>query len=66
VDLLTTYTHDSELQGIAALSIISTIHRSPQHQLSPSSLPALTNRFLVTNLNNGGSSASVVTPFPAG
>jgi hypothetical protein len=28
LDLLTTYTHDSELQAITALLLISTIHRS--------------------------------------
>jgi hypothetical protein len=34
LDLLTTYTHHSELQAITALSLISTIHSSPQHPLS--------------------------------
>jgi hypothetical protein len=33
MDLLTTYTHDSELQALAAPSPISTIHK-PQHPLS--------------------------------
>jgi hypothetical protein len=30
LDLLTTYTHDSELQAITAPPLISTIHKSPQ------------------------------------
>jgi hypothetical protein len=46
MNLLTTYTHDSELQAITAPPLISTIHKSPQHpftfsQLSVSS-PAAT------------------------
>jgi hypothetical protein len=32
MDLSTTYTHDSEL--ITALSLISTLYKSPQHPLS--------------------------------
>jgi hypothetical protein len=38
MDLLTTYTHDPELQAFTALSLISTIHKSPHHPLSLSSL----------------------------
>jgi hypothetical protein len=34
MDLLTTYTHDLELQAITAPPLISTIHQSPQHPLS--------------------------------
>jgi hypothetical protein len=34
MDLLTTYTHDLELQAITASPLISTIHKSPQHLLS--------------------------------
>jgi hypothetical protein len=34
MDLLTIYTHDSELQIIKAPPLISTIHKSPQHTLS--------------------------------
>jgi hypothetical protein len=34
MDLLTTYTHDSELQAITAPPLISTIHKSLQHPLS--------------------------------
>jgi hypothetical protein len=34
MNLLTTYTHDSELQAITALSVISTLYKSPQHPLN--------------------------------
>jgi hypothetical protein len=34
MDLLTTYTHDSELQAVTAPPLISTIHKSPQQLLS--------------------------------
>jgi hypothetical protein len=34
MDLLATYTHDSELQVITASPLISIIHKSPQHSLS--------------------------------
>jgi hypothetical protein len=34
LDLLITCTHESELRAITAPSIISTIHKSPQHPLS--------------------------------
>jgi hypothetical protein len=34
LDLLTTYTHNSELQVITAPSLISTLCRSPQHMPS--------------------------------
>jgi hypothetical protein len=34
MDLLTSYTHDSELQEIIATPLISAIHKSPQHPLS--------------------------------
>jgi hypothetical protein len=33
-DLLTTYTHNSELEAITAPPLISTIHKTPQHTLS--------------------------------
>jgi hypothetical protein len=59
MDLLTTYTHDSELQAITAPLLISTIHQSPQHPLSL--FPAccvFTSRSLVTASNSGDSSAS--------
>jgi hypothetical protein len=34
VDLLTTYTHDSEVRVITAPLLISTVHKSTQHPLS--------------------------------
>jgi hypothetical protein len=34
LDLLTTYTHDSELQAVTAPPLISTIHKPPRHPLS--------------------------------
>jgi hypothetical protein len=34
LDLLATYTHDSELQATTAPMLISTVHKSPQHPLS--------------------------------
>jgi hypothetical protein len=60
MDLLTTYTHDSELQVIAALSLISTLYKS-LHAKSPSACSVFTSRCLVTDLNSGDSSASVIT-----
>jgi hypothetical protein len=59
MDLLTTYTHDSELQAITAPPLISPIHKSPQYLLSL--LPAccvLTSRSLATASNSGDSSVS--------
>jgi hypothetical protein len=45
MDLLTTYAHDSELQAITAPPLISTIHKSPQHPLSFTSLLCLHQPF---------------------
>jgi hypothetical protein len=59
MDLLTTYTRHSELQVIAALSLISIIQKSPQHPLSLS--PAccvLISRSLAMASISGDSSAS--------
>jgi hypothetical protein len=61
MDLLTTYTHDSELQAITELSLIYSLFKS-RHAKSSPVLNVFTSRCLVTNLNNGDSSASVVTP----
>jgi hypothetical protein len=59
MDLLTTYTHHSELQVITALSLISTVYKSPQHPLSLfSACCILISRFLGKASNNGDSSAS--------
>jgi hypothetical protein len=59
IDLLTTYTNDSELQAITAPPVISTIHKSPQHQLSLFlACCVFTSRSLATASNSGDSSAS--------
>jgi hypothetical protein len=58
MDLKNTYTHDSELQEIRAPPIISTIHKSPQHQLSLFSACCLISRYLATASNSRDSSAS--------
>jgi hypothetical protein len=59
LDLLTTCTHSSLLQVIMAPPLISTLHQWIAHNLSSQS--ACTSRFLVTNHNNGDSSASALT-----
>jgi hypothetical protein len=68
MNLLTTYTHNSEiLQAIAAPPLISTIHKSPQHPLGP--FPAchvFTSRSLAKASNKEDSSASTVTPLSLG
>jgi hypothetical protein len=64
VDLLTTYTYNSELQVITALSLICTLYESLHPKCSPT-CNVLTSRCLVTNIN-GDSSASVLTALPAG
>jgi hypothetical protein len=65
MDLLITYAHDSELQAIITLSLITTLYKSLHAKSSPV-CSVFTSRYLVTNLNNGDSSASVATPLPAG
>jgi hypothetical protein len=51
LDLLTTYTHHSELHVTTALPLISTLYKSPQHPLSlfPTRCVCI-SRFLVTAL----------------
>jgi hypothetical protein len=59
LDLVTTRTHHSELQVIAAPLLISTVHRSPQHPLSL--FPAccvFKSHSLAMASNSGNSSAS--------
>jgi hypothetical protein len=58
IDLLTTYTHHSELQAVTTPPLISTIHKSPQHPLSlfPASC-VITSRFLATASDSEDSSA---------
>jgi hypothetical protein len=58
MDLLTTYTHHSELQVITALSLISTIHRSPQHPLSFFQPAVINSHSLSVASKSGDSSAS--------
>jgi hypothetical protein len=59
MDLLTTYTHNSELEVITALSLISALYKSPQHPLSlfPASY-ILISCSLATDSNSANSSAS--------
>jgi hypothetical protein len=61
LDLLTTYTHDSQLQATTAPQLISTINKSPQHPLSLFQ-PAVvfTSRSPVTASNSGDSSSSAL------
>jgi hypothetical protein len=59
MDLLTTYTHDSELQVIKAPPLNSTTRKSPTPPAKP--FPAccvFTSRSLTTDSNSGDSSAS--------
>jgi hypothetical protein len=56
IDLLTTYTHHSELHIITALSLISTLHKSI-HAKSFSACTIFSSRCLVTALNNGDSTS---------
>jgi hypothetical protein len=59
LDLLTTYTHDMELQAITAPLLISIIHKSPQHPLSLFlACCVITSHSLAMASNNGGPSDS--------
>jgi hypothetical protein len=60
MDLLTTYTHHSELQALIVLSLISTLYIS-LHTKSCPACSAFTSCCLVTALNNGDTSACVLT-----
>jgi hypothetical protein len=64
-DLLTTYQHDSELQAITALLLIFTFYKSLHAKISPA-CSVFTSRCLVTVLNNGDFSASVLTSLLSG
>jgi hypothetical protein len=57
IALLTTYTHNLELQVITAPALISTLYNSPQHK-SFLSCCVFTSRFLVTASNSGESSTN--------
>jgi hypothetical protein len=66
-DLLTTLTHDSRLHLIMAPLLISTLYKLLEH--TRRFFPACSvfiSRFPVTDSNSGDSSASALTPFPAG
>jgi hypothetical protein len=65
MDLLTTYTHDWELQALTTLSLIYALHKSLHAKSSPA-CSVFASRCLVTTPNNEDSSASVVKPLPAG
>jgi hypothetical protein len=59
LDLLTTYTRDSELQAINSATVnLPTIHKPPQHSLD--SLLRLRQPFPGNGFNNGNSSASAL------
>jgi hypothetical protein len=58
MDLLTTYIHHSELQVTTALSIISTLYKSPQHLLNLFPACLFISRSLATASNSGDYSAS--------
>jgi hypothetical protein len=55
--LLTTYTHNSELQEITTLSLISTLYKSLHAKSSPA-CSVFTSRSLATASNSGNSSTS--------
>lgn len=67
MDLLTTYTHDSELQAITGLSLIYTLHTVPitTAHTKPQSSIFFPSCCSVTALGNEDSSASVLMPLPA-
>jgi hypothetical protein len=54
---LSTYTHDSELQVVTALSLISTHYKSPQHPLSILPVCCVISHSLATASSSGDSSA---------
>jgi hypothetical protein len=56
--LLTTYIHNFELEALTILPLVSTLYKS-LHAIQPA--VSFTSRCLVTALNNGHSSASVLT-----
>jgi hypothetical protein len=60
IDLLTTYTHHSKLHILTVLSLISTLQKSLHTKSSPA-CSVFSSRRLVTALNNGDSSASLLT-----
>jgi hypothetical protein len=66
MDLLTTYTHNSELQITTRLTL-SLIYSTNHYTLSLlQPFIVFPSRCLVTALNSGDSSVSVLAPLPAG
>jgi hypothetical protein len=55
MNLLITYTHDSEIQVITAPLLICIVHKSPQHPVS--FFQVFTSRTLAAASNGGDSSA---------
>jgi hypothetical protein len=66
MDLLTTYTHESELQAITTLADLRTLQITSTTAHAKSSQSAFSSRYPVTDLNDGDSSASVLTPLLSG
>jgi hypothetical protein len=67
MNLMIAYTHDPELQAITMLSLIYTLYKSQLHTLNLlQPFVAFPSLCLITALNIGDSSASVLTPLPAG
>jgi hypothetical protein len=64
MDLLTTYTHDWELQVITALSLIYKLYKEPHAKSSPA-CSVFNNRFLVTDVHSGDSSDSRARVLPS-
>jgi hypothetical protein len=60
LDLLTTYTHDSELQAVTTPSPISTIYKLPQHPINIFQPAVFTSRSLATASNSGYPSVSAL------
>jgi hypothetical protein len=59
MNLLTTYTHDSDVQTITAPPLISTIHKLPQTQLSVFQPAVFISHSLATASASGDSLASL-------
>jgi hypothetical protein len=68
MDLLTTYTQDSELQAVTGLLLIYTLQtlQITTAHTKPQSSVVFPSCCLVTALSNKDSSASVLMPLPAG
>jgi hypothetical protein len=56
MNLMTTYTHYSEVHAITALTLISTLHKLLRTKSSPA-YNVFNSRFLITDVNRGDSSA---------